>query len=556
MPLPLDPTPDASAESATGASEHVVTRHRGLLGRAALVSGLTLASRLLGFAREVLSAALFGHQSLLYDAFLTAWRVPNLFRRFFGEGALSTSLTTELTAEDANYGDRRGSALFLATLRLTTWVLAAVCGVSILALFALQPWVLESLDPDLLVKRLATMELTVRVLPFLILICLSALCAGGLNVRGHFLAPALAPVLMNLSWIGALLWIGWRLGDAPEIEQLRFLAWGVLAAGAVQLLSLLPAMRRVGLFEGRGERSNGGGAKRVLLASAPLALGAAAYQINVLIDGLMALEWTERGGVTVHYLANRVQQFPLALIAIAAITSVFPSLKALGQLERLGELRSLHDRTQLGVAFLALPATAGLFALAEPISRALFLHGEFGEEGVQRLAPALATMALALLPAGAVGLTSRAYFSRGDFRRPVRISVFALLLNTALNVLFVVFLQWDVIGLCLATVITSWVNLALLLPGLVAHLGLPAAKGGQWLRLMRMAVAATICGVVAYLSSRGIEGLWGALDARGAAIATAVGSIAGAAAFFLAAQVLGLEEWRSALERVRRKLGR
>lgn len=553
---PSDSSPTTAKAPNSGGSEHVVTRHKGLLGRAALVSILTLASRLLGFVREVLSAALFGHQSLLYDAFLTAWRIPNLFRRFFGEGALSTSLTTELTAEDAQRGDRAGSRLFLATLRLTTWVLAAVCALSMLALFALQPWVIDGLDADLVVKRLATIELTIRVLPFLILICLCALCAGGLNVRGHFLSPALAPVLMNLAWIATLVWIGAGLGGEPEIEQLRFLAWGVLAAGGIQLLALIPAMRKLGLFEARGERAEGGGAKRVLLASAPLALGAAAYQINVLIDGLMALEWTERGGVTIHYLANRVQQFPLALIAIAAITSVFPSLKALGQLARRDELRALHDRTQLGIAFLALPAMAGLFALAEPISRALFLHGEFGEGGVRRLAPALAAMALALLPAGAVGLTSRAYFSMGDFRYPVRISLVALLLNTLLNVVFVVVLDGDVLGLCYATVITSWVNLGLLLPGLVGRLGLPAAQPGQVGRLGRMALAAAACGVVAFGASRATQSAWGTLDAGGAALATVLGSIAGATAFFVAAQVLGLPEWRGLVERVRLKLGR
>ncbi|MEO0651153.1 MAG: lipid II flippase MurJ, partial [Planctomycetota bacterium] len=174
---------DDRSEPQAPPSSHVATRHGRLLRRTALVSGLTLGSRVLGFVREVQSAMLFGSASGLFDAFLTAWRVPNLFRRFFGEGALSTSLQTALTEADADRGDEAGRDLFLATLRVTSVVLVGVC---ILAAAVL--WFTPGLAASGLLGEpegaTAAIELAVRVLPFLGVVCLAALVAGGLQVRG------------------------------------------------------------------------------------------------------------------------------------------------------------------------------------------------------------------------------------------------------------------------------------------------------------------------------------------------------------------------------------
>ena len=380
------------------ATDEVVDRHRGLVGRTALVSILTLVSRLLGFVREVLAAALFGDTSAIWDAFVTAWRVPNLFRRFFGEGAISTSLQTALTEADADGGPGAGRRLFLGTAR---WLTVILVGVSLLAMalaWAVPDRVLGE-DPE------PVRELIVRLMPFVVLICLAAMCAGALNVRGHYATPSLAPALMNLVWIGTLVWIGlefvWGSRAPPtdaialkpyQLDMARVLAWGALASGAVQLLVQVPALARHQLLSGPAPTAAAPARQRpsrVLWASLPLALGAAVYQINVMIDGFMAEALLRDGAPTAHYLANRVQQFPLALIALAATSAVFPSLKALGHRGRHAELRSLHDRAQLGVCFLALPASVGLFLLATPMASVLFEHGAFGADGVGRVAAAL-----------------------------------------------------------------------------------------------------------------------------------------------------------------------
>lgn len=547
-------------------SDPIVDRHSGLVLRTLLVSGLTLTSRILGFVREVLSAAIFGDTSAIYDAFVTAWRVPNLFRRFFGEGAISTALQTAITEADGDGGDEAGRRLFHGTLKLTLGLLVLVC-VGTMAIAWVLPdtmpgtgWAWLGADPE------PVRELVVRLLPFVVLVCLAALCAGALQVRGHFVTPNLAPVAMNVVWIGALLFIGWTFvwGDegapaAPEARQMdmaRVLAWGALLSGAVQLLVQMPALARFGLLRGPGDGPGSGtpppagedervraGAWTVIKTSAPLALGAAVYQINVMIDGFMAEGLLRDGGPSAHYFANRIQQFPLALIAIAATSAVFPKLKALGHRGRGDELRELHDRAQLSVCFLALPAGVGLFVLAQPIATVLFEHGQYAADGVSRIAAALRMLALALLPAGAVGLVGRCYFSMGDFRTPVRVSIGTLVLNVLLNVLLVVGLDMDVEGLALATAVTSWINLGWLIPGLHRRLGLPRSRISPWPSLLRMGACAAGAGAAAVGSHRGVASGLGVARPEASVLALVAAAAAGVAGYLVLASLARVPEW-------------
>lgn len=555
--------PGAPLRSSEAAEpDELVARHTRLVPRAILVSGLTLVSRLVGFLREILAAALFGDRSGIFDAFITAWRVPNLFRRFLGEGALSTSLQTVVTRADGEEGLEAGRAVFLATLRTTLWLLLVLCGAVMLGVAYLPdtmpvtgwPWL--GADPG------PVRELTVRVMPYVVLICITALCMGALNVRGHFATPAVAPVMMNLVWVGTLVVIGARWGwpgaggaapDDVQLEMTRFLAWGVLVAGVAQLVVLVPALRSQGLLGRTRVAARPGAAWEVLKRSAPLALGAAVYQVNVMVDGLMAEELLRDGGPTAHYYANRVQQFPMALISIAATASVFPALQALGLRRRLAELRSLHDRTQLAVVFLALPAGVGLFVLAGPLASVLFERGAFGADGTARVTAALEMLSLALLPAGAAGLLGRTYYALGDFRTPVRVSIAMLAVNAALNVVFVVWAGMDVEGLALATAVSSWGNVALLLPGLRGRLSLPGGERGVARRVLWIALASAASGAAAWGAHAGAARVFappGGYDRS--ALALVAGITAGIMVFALAAELLRIEEWQP----VKARLGR
>ena len=503
---------------------------------------MTLVSRILGLAREVLSGALFGSQSAVFDAFITAWRIPNMFRRFLGEGALATSFQTALTEVDGDHGNRAGAALFLATAKrllvvlvlLTVLLMAGVLWLP--DTMPLTGWAWLGKDPG------PVRELAAWLMPFLILICMAALVGGALQVRGHFTAPAIAPAAMNVVWIAALVAIAVRFGFDPEtpiasdqhMAMARILAIGVLAAGAVQLLVQVRPLFQTGLL-GVGASTEGaptGAVRDVLWRTLPMALGAAVYQINVMVDGLMAEGLLPDGGPTSHYFANRVQQFPLALVAIAATSAVFPLLKAHGHQGELAKLRSLHDRTHRSIAYFALPASVGLFVLAEPVVRVLFQHGAFSEEGVQRTSSALRMLCFAILPAGATGLCARSYYALGDFRRPVVISVWMLVLNMALNYALIEYAGMDVDGLALATAITSWGSVLLLVPGLLARLPRNPESEGQALAYAKLLVPAAACGASAWGGWDMLQGVvWGPV-ALGGAITL------GAASYFALTTVL------------------
>ncbi|HUR28988.1 MAG TPA: lipid II flippase MurJ, partial [Planctomycetota bacterium] len=361
-----------------------------------------------------------------------------------------------------------------------------------------------------------------------------------------------------LLWSHGLPWSG-TADPLPQAEQLsmaRVLCWAVLASGILQLAIQIPALRRHGLAGGERAKSFDPVpvAWDVLRTSAPLAIGAAVYQVNVMIDRLMAYGMLQEGGTSAFHYATRIQQFPVALIATAATAAVFPSLKALGHTGQRVELRALHDRAQLAVCYLALPASVGLIVLAQPITAVLFQHGNFTATGVGRSADALSMLALSILPTGAIALTSRAYYALGDFKTPVRIAVLMLACNTLLNVFLVRGLALDAAGFALATSISGWLNLCLLWPGLHRRLGLPKTHAGFFTRLSKMACAALLCAAAAWLTRWLVSGGdevsgWRAAFALAAGIGAAIVSYAAASA------VLRLEEWRELRARFTRKSG-
>ena len=536
----------------------VVARHGRLVGRTMLVSGATLVSRVIGFFRESLAASLFGDSSPVNDAFVTAWRVPNLFRSLLGEGAISTSMQTALTRADAEEGEAAGRALFVAILRVVAWLSLAVCALAMVVAWLLPDvmpvtgwhWLGEEPGP--------VRELTVRMLPFVAFVCLSAVVGGALQVRGHFLTPSLAPAVMNVGWIAALFLVGSSFGWLPisddaaleyarQLAMARQLAWFALVAGALLVGVQVPALVRERLLfarpPGAAARVSSVEVWRILRVAAPLALGAAAYQVNVLVDGWMAIGMLPEGGPSLLYYATRIQQFPMSLVAIAATSAVFPALSALGHRGRLDELRELHDRTHLAIAFVALPASLGLFVFAEPVFSVCFEHGAFGAEGVRRASAGLRALSLAVLPVGAAGLVARTYYALGDFTTPVRISIAMVLVHVALSLLFVGALGMDLEGFALATALAAWGNLVCLLPGLTGRLGLPRSTLGFARRLATVAGASA----ASLLLARGVFALLGAERSSVGALFLAIGvAVAGYAAL---SHVLRIPEWQHLLAR-------
>lgn len=570
-PAPATASPsspvDVPADIPVDVPVDVIGRHGRLVRRTALISVLTLMSRIIGFVRESLAASIFGHASPINDAFVTAWRVPNLFRSLLGEGAMSTSLQTAITRADAEQGEDAGRALFHAIVRVVSWILVGLCAVVMIAVHFMPDAMPVTGFAWLGDHPAEVRELTVRMMPFVVFVCLSAVASGALNVRGHFLTPSLAPVVMNLWWITALFIVarefGWSrapgVGDAEEwqrqMHMTRWLAWFVLGAGLILVLVQLPALKARGLLSrskstARGERlaASSEHVWAVLKTTAPLAMGAAVYQINVMIDGFMAVSLLPDGGPSALYYATRIQQFPMSLVSIAATSAVFPALTALGQKRALGELRVLHDRTHLAIAFVAIPATVGLLLFAEPVVSVCFEHGAFGPEGVVRGGSALRFLTLAILPAGAAGLVARTYYALGDFKTPVRISMAMLVSNIALNVLLVAGLGMDVGGLALATALTACGNLAFLWPGLRRRLGLPHGERN----LLRRVVAITAAAFVAGLAARGLYDFVLHDGGPHRALALLVAIMLCVSIYALVSHGLRIPEWHHLIGRLRR----
>lgn len=552
------------SEHSNPAPHAAVARHRGLVARTVLVSALTLLSRLLGFAREAAMAAVFGSQSVISDAFIMAWRVPNLFRRLLGEGALSTALQAEMTKSDIERGEAAGRALFHATLRAMGVILVVLTLALMVATWILPdrifgwPWLGSEPAP--------VRDLTVRLLPYVVLVCLAAVCGGALAVRGHYALPNLAPTAMNVVWLATLIAIGFasQWGALPgggegervaaQWELARWLAWGLLFGGLLQLFLHLPPLAKFGLRGPiEGERAD---ARAVLRATAPLALGASIYQINVLVDGFMAQSLLVVGGQSALYYANRLQQFPLALVSTAAVNAVFPALNAHGHLGDKARVRELHDRTQLGMLYLAMPAAALLFALALPCASVCYERGNYGLDGTLRVADGLRWLALALIPAGALALTSRTFVAMGDVKTPVRAALWMLVANVALNLLCVRGFGLDVGGLTLATVISSSANLAWLLWLLRTKLALPSSAPGFVRRVACIGAAASAAGLAAFASHAVTAPWFVPAEPRRSAAALLISFGVAGGVYALFSRQLGIEEWRELVSRTERRLKR
>ncbi|MFP4672543.1 MAG: murein biosynthesis integral membrane protein MurJ [Desulfohalobiaceae bacterium] len=419
---------------------------------AAVISGATFISRVLGFVRDVVLAFALGAGPLA-DAFFVAFRIPNLLRRLFAEGSLTMAFVPVFTDTRQHQGLQEAFALARSTL---AWLLLVLGGLSLLALAGAKP--LTMLVAPGFIQDQELFQLTtdlVRIcFPYIIFISGMALCMGVLNSLQHFLAPALAPALLNVVLIlGALLGLAWGW-SLPYV-----LAWGVLAAGLAQLLFQLPFMARQG-FVWRGAWSwRHPGVRRIGLLMLPTVLGAAVYQINILVNTMLA-SLLVQGSISYLYYADRLVQFPLGVFGVALSTAALPSLSSLVSAGREQEFTQTLNMT-LGLnLFISLPAAAGLIGLAEPLIQTLFARGEFGEPAVAATAWALVGYSLGLPAFCCVRSLVSAFYALQDTKTPVLVASLCLVLNICLGLLLMQFIAHT--GLALAVALSSWANILLL----------------------------------------------------------------------------------------------
>lgn len=440
---------------------------RGIARNAVTVGAATLASRILGFLRDLIIAFALGAGPFA-DAFFVAFRLPNLLRRLFGEGSLTMAFVPVFTRTREEDGPEAAHAMARSMLFWLVVVLGVVTGLAMLGAEPLVALIAPGFadDPELLS---VTAQLTRICFPYIIFISGVALCMGILNSSGRFLAPALAPCALNVVLIAAALAGVWGGFSVPHA-----LAVGVLCAGLAQWLLQQPFLRAAG-FTWRGPwRAADHGVKKTARLMLPTVFGAAVYQINIVI-GTMLASFLASGSISYLYYADRLVQFPLGVFGVAVSTAALPSLSALAARGEMDDFRETLSASMRLTLFISLPAAAGLAALAEPIVALLFERGAFAGEAVSRTAWALVAYGAGLPAFAMVRPLVSAYYALQDTRSPVLVAVVSLVVYVVCGVSLMGPLEH--VGLALATSIASWVNAVLLLIGLRAKLG-PWAKFG------------------------------------------------------------------------------
>ena len=495
-----------------------------LLRSMATVGGFTLASRVLGFARDMLVAAILGAGPLA-DAFFVAFKLPNFFRRLFGEGALAAAFVPMFAGRLEAEG--KGSALAFAqeVLAILLWVLLLLTALFELAM----PWLMVGLAPgfaDEPAKFALTVELTRLTFPYLLFISLVSVLGAMLNALGRFAAFAAAPILLNVCLIAALLLAAWFRSPAHA------LAWGVAVAGGAQFLMLAFVAHRHGVLPRLPRPRATPEGRRFLRLIAPAALGAGVTQVNLLVDTMIAT-LLPTGAVSYLYYADRVNQLPLGIVGVAVGTALLPLMS---RQIRAGSLDAAHANQNRAVEFsilLTLPAAVGFAVLSQPIIAVLFERGAFDAADATATAWTLAAFAVGLPGAVLAKAFAPGYFAREDTRTPMRIALLCLAVNVVLNLTLI----WPLaqVGIALATSASAWLNAILLARGL-ARRGHFQADARLRHRLPRIAAAALAMGAVVLLADRLLGG-WLAGGLGWVILGALV--ILGMATFGIAAHVLG-----------------
>ncbi|MBZ0137733.1 MAG: murein biosynthesis integral membrane protein MurJ [Planctomycetes bacterium] len=429
---------------------------RSVMGSAILVSGATFISRILGLARDVLMAFLFGISREM-DVFFLAFTVPNLFRKLFGEGALSSATIPVLTRYRLR-GDPEATRRLIGTLGT---MLGLGLGAITLVVIAATWLVPADWFHDPAKYRLFREYLTI-LLPYVVFICLAALQAGTLNCWNRFGVPALMPALANLIWIGTLIYIWKSPLRHNEHDAMVFMAFGVLAAGMVQWGMQLVPLARMKLLSGPKLAINEPGIRETFKAMAPMLFALAVFQVNTFLDQVLAeVLVAGDGAVSSYSFASRLFQFPLGLVGVALGTAMFPLMSRFAARNEFEKLTAGLLNSARLIAFISLPAAFGLAALAYPITELLFSSPKTGQDLLQRSSLVATLLCISLPIVSVISLLTKTFYALRDYKTPTRIALLSVLVNIACNVIL---LQTPLLeaGLALGTAISGALNLVLL----------------------------------------------------------------------------------------------
>ncbi|MGB5276976.1 MAG: murein biosynthesis integral membrane protein MurJ [Gammaproteobacteria bacterium] len=474
-----------------------------LLKSTLTVGSMTLLSRIFGLLRDITLANVFGVSGGT-DAFLIAFKIPNFMRRLFAEGAFSQAFVPVFSEYKEKHSLEALRDLVdhvagsLGTLLLLITVLGSIASPLLVYLFAPGFW-------DEPIRFQLTADMLRITFPYLFFIALVAFAGGILNSYNKFAVPAFTPIILNLCLIAAALWLA-PLFDIP----LMALAWGVAAAGVLQLLLQFPSLVKLHLFPKPRLKRHHEGVSRILRLMLPAVVGSSVAQINLLLDTIIA-SFLTIGSVTWLYYSDRMLEFPLGVLGIAIATVILPALSRQHANASRDSFNQTLDWALKLVLLIALPAGIGLLILAGPILATLFQHGDFAASDTRMASLSLMAYVIGLPAFILIKVLAPGYYSRQDTKTPVKIAIIAMLSNMVLNILFVVpmvMLQYEAphVGLALATSSSGYINAILLYRGL-RRSGVYAPLQGWVNMTVKMLVALACMSALVFYLTPGLE-IW------------------------------------------------
>ena len=525
-------------------SDRLNTKAAGIIGLA------VMCSRVLGLARELIFAALFGGGRAL-DAFTVAFRIPNLLRDLFAEGALSTAFVTTFSKTIARGGDEAAWRLANKVATMTALVLGALCVLGMIFSDQLVGLLAPGFDQE---KAAMTAQLTRIMFPFILLVSIAALVMGMLNAKNVFGVPAMASSFFNIGSIVGGLVLGYWLDPHFGPRALIGLAFATVIGGMLQLAVQLPSLARLGYRFRPDLRWRDAGVKAVLLLMGPSVIAASTTQFNVLINSIFA-SGLEDGAIFWLAAAFRLMQLPLGIFGVALGTVTLPLLSRLVVAGRMDAFRSELARAMRWALLLTLPAMAGLMMLAEPIISVVYQHGKFNAYQAAQAAGALRYYAIGLAGYAALKVLVNAFYALERRKTPMIVSFLAVGLNLLFNWIFTIRLGWGHRGLAFSTGCIATFNFLLLYALMQFQLkGLESRR--LLLLLVKVAVASGALVAVCAASSHWLladwqqQTLWIKLPALLATV------VVGAAAFAACGVLLHIEELKELRDAVRRRLTR
>lgn len=462
-----------------------------LLKVLAKVGSMTFISRILGFVRDTLIARAFG-ASMLSDAFIVAFKIPNLLRRISAEGAFSQAFVPIL----GEYKTQRGFDETHALInRVATWLGLILVVVTLLGMLA-APFIVTLIAPGFQANP-AKMQLTIELLritfPYIFFISLVSMAGGVLNTYNKFGIPAFTPVWLNVSMIAAVLFFADYFA-----EPIKVLAWAVFIGGFLQLAFQVPFLKQIGLLPRLDFKRDDEGVWRILKLMGPALLGVSVAQISLILNTIFA-SFLATGSVSWLYYADRLMEFPTGVLGVALGTILLPSLSKAYASKDEGEYGQLLDWGLRLTFLLAAPAAVALAVLATPLVSTLFYYGKFTPVDVAMTQQALIAYSVGLLGMILVKILAPGFYARQNIKTPVKVAIFTLVLTQVMNIVFIYGLHLNHAGLALALGLGACANASLLYYHLrKAQLFHPLA--GWWVFLIKLALALTAMGAALYFA--------------------------------------------------------